>query len=349
VIQIIRNSDEPKAALMARFKLSDRQAEDILEIRLRQLARLEAIKIQQELADLRKERQSLQDLLDNPSSMKRAIIREIEADTKTFGDPRRTLIEEAQKAVAEQKVVDEPVTVIISEKGWIRARTGIGHDAALFTFKAGDSLYGAFECRTVDTLLGFGSNGKVYSVPVAALPNARGDGVPITTLVDLTGGARILHFYAGPADTQLLLASSAGYGFIAKAGDMVSRLKGGKSFITLDEGAVPLPPTVVEDKASAVAVVSEQARLLVFGLDEMKVLTNGGRGVILMELEDKETLVAARAISQKGVIVSGMGRGAKPQDLSLSASTLAVHIGKRARKGKALASKIKPEKLTAIV
>ena len=349
VIQIIRNSDEPKAALMARFKLSDRQAEDILEIRLRQLARLEAIKIQQELADLRKERQSLQDLLDNPGSMKRAIIREIEADTKTFGDPRRTLIEEAQKAVAEQKVVDEPVTVIISEKGWIRARTGIGHDAALFTFKAGDSLYGAFECRTVDTLLGFGSNGKVYSVPVAALPNARGDGVPITTLVDLTGGARILHFYAGPADTQLLLASSAGYGFIAKAGDMVSRLKGGKSFITLDEGAVPLPPTVVEDKASAVAVVSEQARLLVFGLDEMKVLTNGGRGVILMELEDKESLVAARAISQKGVIVSGMGRGAKPQDLSLSASTLAVHIGKRARKGKALASKIKPEKLTAIV
>ncbi|SFL45213.1 DNA topoisomerase IV subunit A [Rugamonas rubra] len=349
VIQIIRNSDEPKAALMARFKLSDRQAEDILEIRLRQLARLEAIKIQQELADLRKERQSLQDLLENPGSMKRAIIREIEADTKTFGDPRRTLIEEAQKAVAEQKVVDEPVTVIISEKGWIRARTGIGHDAALFTFKAGDSLYGAFECRTVDTLLGFGSNGKVYSVPVAALPNARGDGVPITTLVDLTGGARILHFYAGPADTQLLLASSAGYGFIAKACDMVSRLKGGKSFITLDEGAVPLPPSVVEDKASAVAVVSEQARLLVFGLDEMKVLTNGGRGVILMELEDKETLVAARAISQKGVIVSGMGRGAKPQDLSLSASTLAVHIGKRARKGKALASKIKPEKLTAIV
>ncbi|MBJ7309645.1 DNA topoisomerase IV subunit A [Rugamonas sp. CCM 8940] len=349
VIHIIRNSDEPKAALMARFKLSDRQAEDILEIRLRQLARLEAIKIQQELAELRKDRQSLQDLLDNPGSMKRAIIREIEADTKTFGDPRRTLIEEAQKAVAEQKVVDEAVTVIISEKGWIRARTGIGHDAALFTFKAGDSLYGAFECRTVDTLLGFGSTGKVYSVPVAALPNARGDGVPITTLVDLGGGARILHFYAGTADTQLLLASSAGYGFIAKAGDMVSRLKGGKSFITLDEGAVPLPPTVVDDKASAVAVVSEQARLLVFGLDEMKVLTNGGRGVILMELEDKESLIAARAISQKGVIVSGMGRGAKPQDLSLSASTLAVHIGKRARKGKALASKIKPEKLTAIV
>jgi len=349
VIHIIRTADEPKAALIARFRLSDIQAEDILEIRLRQLARLEAIKIQQELAELRKERGSLQDLLDNPASMKRAIIKEIEADTKQFGDARRTLIEEAQKAVAEQKVVDEPVTVIISEKGWIRARTGIGHDPAQFTFKAGDTLYGAFECRTVDTLLGFGNNGKVYSVPVAALPNARGDGVPITTLVDLSGGARILHYFAGSGDKQLMLATSAGYGFIAKAGDMVSRLKGGKAFITLDEGDLPLPPSVIDDKASAVAVVSANARVLVFGLDEMKTLTNGGRGVILMELDDKEVLVAARAISQKGVIVSGIGRGAKPQDVRLVATGLTAHIGKRARKGKALETKIKPLTLTPIV
>ncbi|MES2261411.1 MAG: DNA topoisomerase IV subunit A [Pseudomonadota bacterium] len=347
VIHIIRNADEPKAALIARFKLSDRQAEDILEIRLRQLARLEAIKIQQELADLRKERQTLQDLLDNPSSMKRLIIREIEADAKTFGDARRTVIEEAQKAVAEQKVVDEPVTVIISEKGWVRARTGIGHDKALFTFKASDALYGAFECRTVDTLLAFGDNGKVYSVPVAALPNARGDGVPITTLVDLTGGARIQHYHAGPATTQLMLSSSAGFGFIAKAGDMVSRIKGGKAFMTLDEGDVPLPPCVVPDSASAVAVLSEQGRLLVFGLDEMKTLTNGGRGVILMELEAKEKLLAAQAISQKGVIVSGT-MAAKPRDLQLSASLLQPHIGKRARKGKALAQRIKPATLSPV-
>src|SRR4051812_10625564 len=228
VIHIIRNSDEPKAALMERFRLSEIQAEDILEIRLRQLARLEAIKIQQELAELRKEKGLLQDLLDNPSSMKRLIIREIENDAKTYGDARRTVIEEAQKAVVEQKVIDEPVTVIVSEKGWVRARTGIGHDVAQFTFKAGDSLYGAFECRTVDTLLGFGDNGKVYSVPVAALPGARGDGVPITTLVDLAGAngksARIAHYFAGSGATPLLLASSSGFGFIAKAGDMVSRL-----------------------------------------------------------------------------------------------------------------------------
>jgi topoisomerase-4 subunit A len=348
VIHIIRNSDEPKAALMERFRLSDIQAEDILEIRLRQLARLEAIKIQQELAELRKEKQLLQDLLDNPSSMKRAIIKEIEADTKQYGDARRTLIEEAQKAVVEQKVVDEPVTVIISEKGWIRARTGIGHDATQFTFKAGDTLYGAFECRTVDNLLAFGSNGKVYSVPVAALPNARGDGVPITTLIDLASGARIQHYFAGPAATQLMMATSAGFGFIAKAGDMVSRIKGGKAFVTLDEGDVPLPPAVVADGASAVAVLSANARVLVFGMDEMKVLTNGGRGVILMEL-DKETLIAAKPISQKGVIVSGIGRGGKAQEERLSASALAVHFGKRARKGKALATKIKPTSLTPII
>jgi topoisomerase-4 subunit A len=345
VIHIIRNADEPKAALIAEFRLSDRQAEDILEIRLRQLARLEAIKIQQELAELRSEKEKLQDILDNPSTMKRVIIREIEADAKQFGDARRTLIEEAQKAVAEQKVIDEPVTVIISEKGWVRARTGIGHDPNQFTFKAGDSLYGAFECRTVDTLLGIGDNGKVYSVPVAALPGARGDGVPITTLVDLSGGVRILHYFAGNANTQLVLASSGGFGFIAKAGDMVSRLKGGKSFITLDEGALPLPPRVVMDNAGAIACLSEKGRVLVFGIDEMKTLTNGGRGVTLMELEPKEKLLAVQPISQKGVNVVGTWAGDKPRTVELFASGLEPHFGKRAKKGKPLLAKVKAKDL----
>jgi topoisomerase-4 subunit A len=345
VIHIIRNADEPKAALIAEFRLSDRQAEDILEIRLRQLARLEAIKIQQELAELRSEKEKLQDILDNPSTMKRVIIREIEADAKQFGDARRTLIEEAQKAVAEQKVIDEPVTVIISEKGWVRARTGIGHDPNQFTFKAGDSLYGAFECRTVDTLLGIGDNGKVYSVPVAALPGARGDGVPITTLVDLSGGVRILHYFAGNAETRLLLSSTSGFGFIAKAGDMISRLKGGKSFVTLDEGALPLPPRVVFENAGAIACLSEKGRVLVFGIDEMKVLTNGGRGVTLIELEPKEKLLAAQPISQKGLNVVGTWAGDKPRTVELFASGLEPHFGKRARKGKPLTAKLKAKDL----
>jgi len=342
VIKIIRESDEPKPALMQAFNLSDRQAEDILEIRLRQLARLESIKIQQELAELRKEKTSLHDLLDNPASMKRLVIKEIEADAKQFGDARRTLIEEAVRASVEQKVLDEPVTVVISQKGWVRARSGHGHDAAQFTFKAGDGLYGTFECRTIDTLLAFGSNGRIYSVPVAALPGARGDGVPVTTLIEIANGTRLLHYFAGPADTLLLLASTAGYGFTAKAGDMVSRIKAGKAFVTLDEGDEPVTPRIVASDASAIACLSEKGRLLVFGLDEIKTLSGGGRGVILMDLEPNEKLLAAQPISQKGVVVSGTGRGGKAQEVSLSATALAPHIGKRARKGKALESKIKP-------
>jgi topoisomerase IV subunit A len=348
VIKIIRESDEPKPALINAFKLSDRQAEDILEIRLRQLARLEAIKIQQELAELRKEKAGLHDLLDNPSSMKRLVIKEIEADAKQFGDARRTVIKEAERAVIEQKIIDEPVTVVISQKGWVRARTGHGHDPAQFGFKAGDGMYGAFECRTIDHLLAFGSNGRIYSVPVAALPGARGDGVPVTTLIEMASGTRLVHYFAGQADTVLLLSSTAGYGFTAKASDMVSRTKGGKAFITLDEGDEPLSPRIVADKASAVACLSEKGRLLVFGLDEMKTLTGGGRGVILMELEKNEKLVAAQAISQKGVMVLGTGRAGKAQELSLSASSLAPHIGKRARKGKLMESRIKAVSLAPI-
>ena len=346
VIRIIRQSDEPKPALMTAFSLSERQADDILEIRLRQLARLEAIKIQQELAELRKEKSSLQDLLENPSTMKRLVIREIEADGKQFGDARRTLIEEAERANVEQKLIDEPVTVIISERGWIRARGGHGHDAGQFTFKSGDALYAAYECRTVDNMVMLGSNGRAYSVPVAALPNARGDGVPVTTLVDVASGSRLLHYFVGPADTPLLVASTAGFGFIAKAGDLVSRNRNGKAFMTMEEGDEPLPPKVIVAKATALACLSGQGRLLVFGLDEVKALTSG-RGVILMDLEPKEKLLAAQPVSQRGVVVTGIGRASKVQEVALSASGLAPHIGKRARKGKALESRIKAAGLVA--
>ena len=180
VIHIIRQSDEPKPALIARFKLSDRQAEDILEIRLRQLARLEAIKIEQELKEKREEQGKLEDILGSPAALKRTVVKEIEADAKQFGDERRTLIQAEKRAVAEVKIVDEPVTVVVSLKGWARALKGHEIDAATLAFKAGDALYGCFPCRSVDVLLVFGSNGRVYSVPVAMLPGGRGDGQPIT-------------------------------------------------------------------------------------------------------------------------------------------------------------------------
>jgi topoisomerase-4 subunit A len=342
VIKIIRESDEPKSALMQAFKLSEIQAEDILEIRLRQLARLEAIKVEQELAEKRKEQSELEELLDNPSSMKRLIIKEIEGDAKQYGDGRRTLIEVAERAVAEQKLVDEPVTVVVSEKGWLRARTGHGHDPAQFTFKAGDALYGTYECRTVDNLLAFGSNGRIYSVPVASLPNARGDGAPITTMIELASGTRLLHFFAGSADITLLMASTAGYGFTAKAGDMVSRIKAGKAFMTLEDGDEPLLPRIHTNDTGALACLSEKGKLLVFGMDEIKNLSGGGRGVTLMDLEAGEKLVAALPITQRGVVVFGTTPRGKPDEKTLKAADLQHHIGKRARKGKSLESKLKP-------
>ena len=215
VIQIIRNSDEPKPALIERFKLSERQAEDILEIRLRQLARLEAIRIEQELGELREERTKLQDIIESPAALRRLMIKEIEADAKIFGDERRTLIQTEKKAVAEIKIIDEPVTVVVSEKGWVRARTGHGHDPSGFAFKAGDGLYGTFECRTVDVLLAPGSNGRVYSVPVSVLPGARGDGQPVTTLIELEAGTQLMHYVAAAPQAMILLSGSGGYGFLA--------------------------------------------------------------------------------------------------------------------------------------
>jgi topoisomerase-4 subunit A len=341
VIKIIRESDEPKQALIAAFSLSDRQAEDILEIRLRQLARLEGIRIETELKELKKEKADLEELLANPGTMKKLIVKEIEADAKAYGDARRTVIEEAQRAVVEAKVIDEPVTVVVSEKGWVRARQGHGHDAGQFGFKAGDAMYGVFEARTVDNLIAIGSNGRVYSVPVANLPSARGDGTPITTMVDLESGTRILHLLAGAADTAVLLASSAGMGFVARLGDMASQKKAGKTFFALDEGVEPLRPARLDEADKRVAFLSEKGRLLVFGRDEMKTLASGGRGVILMELEAGEKLVAAVGVGPRGLVVRGLGRGGKPQEHTLSGAALGAFVGKRARKGKAAEPKWK--------
>ena len=341
VIRIIRESDEPKPALMAAFGLSDRQAEDILEIRLRQLARLEKIKIEKELSELRDEKAKLEELLGSDSAMKRLIIREIEGDAKQYGDERRTLIQQEKRAVFEVRVVDEPVTVVVSQRGWVRALKGHGLDAASFTFKAGDGLYAAFQCRTPDTLVAWGSNGRVYSVAVALLPGGRGDGVPVTSLIELESGSHLMHYYAAPADQQLLLASSNGFGFVAKVGDMVSRVKAGKSFMTIDAGATPLVPMPMLPDATRVACLSSGGRLLVFGLDEMKTLSGGGRGVILMGLDENESLVQALAIGKAGLVLSGTGRGGKAYEEVFAGAALTPHVGKRARKGRLPDTKLK--------
>ena len=371
VIAIIRQSDEPKAALIARFNLSDRQAEDILEIRLRQLARLEAIKIEQELSELRTQQQRLEDILGNPSALRRLMVKEIEADAKTFADPRRTLILEGKKAVAEVKIVDEPVTVVVSDKGWVRARGGHGHEASSFAFKAGDLLYATFECRSVDTLLAFGSNGRVYSVAVSLLPGGRGDGQPLTSLIELESGTQVLHYFAGAGSAQLLVSGSGGYGFVALVDNMVSRQKAGKAFITCNPcetvcvpslvagaslpqglalpsaGAVPNTTRALVAPATDVACASTLGRILTFKLSELKTMEKGGRGLMLLALEDKDTLAGAAAYT-RSVRIAGIGRGGKEREETLEIRSLNNARAPRGRKGKAADLGFKPQTVSRV-
>ncbi|MEP7295718.1 MAG: DNA topoisomerase IV subunit A [Burkholderiales bacterium] len=333
VIRIIRESDDPKAALIARFQLSEIQADDILDIRLRQLARLEAIKIEQELAGLRTEQAKLEDILGSPASLKRLLIKEIELDAKTFGDERRTLIQAEKKTVVEVKVIDEPITVVVSLKGWVRGLKGHEVDAATLVFKAGDALYGTFACRSVDALLVFGSNGRVYSTPVAQLPGGRGDGQPITSLIDLESGTQPAHYFAGHLQQTLLLANTGGFGLLARVGDLLSRQRGGKSFLSLEADEKPLPPSL-SDAQSQVACLTLAGRLLVFGLDELKLQANGGRGLTLVDLDAKDALVSV-AVFNQNLQVLGTMRGGKAKDEVLRPAALVPYRGKRARKGRA--------------
>ncbi len=348
VIRIIRESDEPKTALIATFHLSERQAEDILEIRLRQLARLEKIRIEQELADLRKEKDTLHDLLEHPASMKRLIIREIEADRKQYGDKRRTLIEEAQKATVEQKITDEPVTVVISQNGWLRQRTGHGLNLSGLSFKSGDSLLFSRECRSTDLLLAFSSTGRVYTVPVHQLPGGRGDGMPLTTFAETGTDETIIRYFIGSPDTVVLIATDSGYGFSARVSDMASRVRNGKSFVNLENGETLLPPVAISTDDKWIAALSEKGRLLLFETAELRTLSSGGRGVILMGLDTGEKLKAAIAVGETGCLVVCQAKNEKRYEVRITGNALAAHTGKRARKGKAVESRFTPVALEAL-
>ena len=368
VIAIIRAAEDPKAALIARFALSDRQAEDILEIRLRQLARLEAIKIEQELKGLRDEQKKLEEILGSPAALRRLLIKEIESDAKTFEDARRTLIQAEKRTVAEVRVIDEPVTVIVSQKGWVRAQKGWASEKAgngnaaerpEYAFKAGDALYAAFECRTVDTLLVFGTakekGVRVYTVPVAGLPGARGDGQPVTTMIELDSGTHVAHFFAGPPAAQLLLSNSGGYGFIASVEHMMSRQRGGKAFIDVGEGEQLCRPSLVGGASGAeprpmathVACASTNGRILTFEIGEMKTLPKGGRGLTLIDLEPKDQLAGAAAYT-RSVRIEGIGRGAKEREETLEIRSLNNARGARARKGKAADLGFKPTSIVRV-
>ena len=342
VIKIIRNAEEPKPELIKAFKLTDRQAEDILEIRLRQLAKLEHIKIEQELGELRKEQKGLEKVLGSRKALESLVIAELERDAETFGDKRRTKLEESEKAAVEVPVIDEPVTVIFSKNGWVRARQGWQVDAATLSFKEGDSLQALIPCRTVDPVIFLDSNGRAYTVQAGDLPSARGDGAPASSLVDVQEGGRIVQCVAGKPETGLLVASSGGYGFLCTLGDMVSNRRAGREFMTMDAGEVPLAPAAYEDApGNYVAAVAGQGRLLTFDIAEMRQMARG-RGVIIMGLEEGEKLVAAAVTNAKELVVEGVGRGGKEKEVRLAGDKLAHHAGRRARMGRVLPDKLKP-------
>jgi topoisomerase-4 subunit A len=340
VIQTIRESDEPRAALMARFDLSERQAEDILEMRLRQLARLEGFRIEKELQAQRDEQSMLQELLNSPSAFKRLMIKELEADAKQYGDDRRTLIEVAERAVLETRVVEEPVSVIISQKGWLRSRQGHGHDRAQFNFKAGDALYDVIECKTTDELVAFSTSGRVYTVAVAGLPSSRGDGQPITAMVETENGSRITQMIAGGAQQRYVIGTTKGYGFITTLGDLITRQKAGKHFVSLDKNDTLMKPVLLRDTDQYLAMLTKKGRFLMVPLDELKVLSGGGRGTILMGLDAGDGLAQWLAAGPAGIRAKGVYRN-KETVLELGLDELADYLGKRARKGRALSLKVK--------
>ena len=344
VIALIRESDDPKAALIARFELSDRQAEDILEIRLRQLAKMEGIRIEKEMKALEKERRELTRLLSKESALRELVAEEIAADAATYGDERRTLIKEEEKSTLVAPLLDEPVTVIISNKHWVRSRQGHGLDLSTLAFKDGDGMLAKFECRTTDHCIVICDNGRVCSIPVAQLPSGRGDGAPLATFIDLAPGAKIAHALCGKADQQLLIATTAGYGFSCSIGDMVGRNKAGKQFITVDKEAILAPAPFTPTEQSLVAAVSSGGRLLVFLLAELKSLSGGGKGVILMGLSEGDELAAASVINQAELKIIGK-TGTREQVAKLSGAVLHGYFGKRARGGQRLLPKLKPSRI----
>jgi topoisomerase-4 subunit A len=340
VIKIIRNADEPKADLIKAFKLTERQADDILDMRLRQLAKLEHIKVEQELDEKRKERKGLDKILGSRRALEEVVISEIEDDAKTFGDKRRTRIEEAEKAEVETPVIDEPVTVIFSKNGWVRVRQGWGVEPATLSFKEGDALGALVPCRTVDPVVFLDSNGRAYAVEASQLPPARGDGAPASSLVDVQEGGKIMFCIAGKPETAVLVAATNGYGFVTKLGDMLSNRRAGREFMSVKEGETPIAPFAFEvGNGNLLVAVSSGGKMIAFDLDEVGYLAKG-RGVTLMGLDRNEKLVAVAVTREQHVEVQGFGRG-RESVAEIKGAHFARHLSKRALKGRVLPDKVK--------
>src|SRR5919201_270283 len=345
-IKLIRASDdqaEAREKLREKFKFTEKQAEDIVNLRLGQLTKLDGTKLAEERKQLEAQRKELKALLADEKELKKLVVKELSDDAKKYGDDRRTIIKTAERAQVERTIVVEPITVILSKKGWIRARTGHGMDISALTFKDGDALLQTLECKTSDPVILLATSGKTFTVQAADIPSGRGDGAPVNTLVN-SGGDAIVWMASGDPQRKLLMNSSAGLGFLCKLGDLVTKTRQGKDFMKVEQGAAAQQPAIMSE-GKYIAALSSDARLLLFPREEVPVRPNGGVGVQLIALPEGITLASLAVSDGKTLVVSGIKRKNRAV-ATMDAKQLAEHIGKRAQRGKVCDVGFRPDRLS---
>lgn len=341
VIEIIRNEDEPKTVLMARYNLSDEQAEAILNLRLRHLAKLEEHELRAEQAKLEEEREYLQAILASERKLNTLIKKEIQADAKTYGSPRRSpIVERAEaKAISESELTPtEPVTIILSEKGWVRCAKGHDIDVQALSYKAGDGYLAHAYGKSNQAAVFIDSTGRSYALDPLSLPSARSQGEPITSKITLPEGATIEYLLIGEENRKVLMASDSGYGFVCTLADLISRNKAGKAVISLTENAKVLPPQLLgESEDSLLVAMSNIGKMLVFPVSELPELAKGkGNKIINIAAhaaKERHELLARLLIikpNQSLVFISGKRK------ITLKPSDIEQYRGERARKGSQL-------------
>jgi topoisomerase-4 subunit A len=341
VIAIIRSEDEPRPVLMKRFKISERQADAILDLKLRHLARLEEMKIRGEQAELQQERDGLEKTLSSKRRLRTLVKKEIASDTETYGDERRSRLVERAPAQALNETAllpSEPVTVVLSEKGWVRSARGHEIDPASLSYKAGDAYRASALGRSNQQVVFLDSTGRAYTLAAHSLPSARGQGEPLTGRFNPPEGAHFVGVLAGDPERLYLLATDAGYGFIARLGDLMSRTKAGKSVLSVPKNARVLPPAAVSDPNSdQVAAVNAQGQMLVLPAAEIPRL-NRGKGIKIQGVNTKklasreEYMVGVASVAADSSLVIHAGK----RHLKLKAADLEAYRGDRGRKGKKL-------------
>jgi topoisomerase-4 subunit A len=338
VIAIIRHEDEPKPVLMARFGLTDLQAEAILELKLRHLAKLEEMKIRGEQDELTLERERLRDILGSRDKLHALIKQELAQDAEKHGDARRSpiVVRQSAQAIDETALIaNEPVTIILSEKGWVRSAKGHDIDPTTLAFRTGDSFLAAAQGRSSQPVYFLDSTGRSYAAPAHELPSARGQGEPLTGRLNPPPGATFKALLAGAEEDWYLLASSAGYGFLTRLGALNSKNRAGKVMLTVPEHAAVLKPVrVANPETDRLAVITQQGRLLVFPLTELPVLDKG-KGNKLIDIKPAELAVREDAVAAMTCLAPGgaLRITAGKRTLTLQGSDLAHYEGVRGRRG----------------